>query len=40
MNVMLIATIVTGILVFLMWLLAEWTFKEDKRKENENFRIN
>lgn len=32
MNVMLISMLITGILMFLMWLLAEWTFKEDEKE--------
>ena len=38
MNVYLIAMLISGILMFLMWLLAEWTFKEDEKERKERER--
>ena len=35
MNVYLIAMLISGILMFLMWLLAEWTFREDEKERKE-----
>lgn len=39
MDAILIAMIATGILTFLMWLLAEWTFRHpndsEKKKERK-----
>lgn len=36
MDAMLIAMIVTGILTFLMWLLAEWTFRHPGNDSEKN----
>lgn len=32
MNVYLISMLASGILMFLMWLLAEWTFREEEKE--------
>lgn len=32
MNVYLIAMLISGIFMFLSWLLAEWTSKEDEKE--------